>query len=440
MGEMAAGSMNAGAPLRIVRAALHGRDGEWDIELRDGLVAQISPRGTDSGASGIDAGAGTAVIDARGGLVSRAFAEPHVHPDKSYSLSDPPEGIDPAAFDPEDGFRRAAALKAGFTPENVARRAVRALRLAVSNGVTRVRATADVDTVAGLRGFEGLLRAREETAELLDLEIVAFPQEGLLRDPGAEELLRAALGRGADAVGGWPNVEADPAAERAHVTAVFDLAEEFDVDVDIHADCFLDPSERILEFIAEETIRRGYRGRVLASHCAALELLGEEDASRVIARVAEAGITVAVIPLNLADGGPRGLSRPQELRAAGVRVVAGSDNMNDGWYPLGTLNPLDRASMTFWGGSYDAEADVDTVWEMVSGAAREVPGGDGGEVVLGMPAELVVLEARSRAEALRTPGGAITTIHRGRVVARRRVERGFDPRFAAPATAQGEPR
>ncbi|QBE50072.1 amidohydrolase family protein [Leucobacter triazinivorans] len=420
--------------LRIIRAALHGREGEWDLDLHDGLVAQISRHRPGADVGGADPG--TAVLDAGGGLVSRAFAEPHVHPDKSYSLSDPPEGIDPEVLDAADPFRRAAALKAGFTPGNVAQRAARALRLAVSNGVTRMRATADVDTVAGLRGFEGLLRAREETAELLDTEIVAFPQEGLIRDPGAEDLLRVALGRGADAVGGWPNVEADHAAERAHVTAVFDLAEEFDVDVDIHADCFLDPAERILEFIADETIRRGYRGRVLASHCAALELLGDDEARRVIARVAEAGITVAAIPLNLADGGPRGLSRPQELRAAGARVVAGTDNMNDGWYPLGTLNPLDRAAMMFWGASYDDEADIDTVWEMVSGAAWEALGAAGGDVVRGMPAELVVLGARSRAEALRTPGGSLTTIHRGRVVSRRTVEH----RFAPSTSAQGASR
>lgn len=411
-------------PTRIIRAALSGRDGQWDLELGDGRVRSVQPHDPLRPAAdgGLDA---AGVIDAAGGLVSRAFAEAHVHPDKSYSLSDLPDGIDPAEIGALDPFRRAARLKAGFTVDNVAARAERALRLAVSNGTTAARITADVDTIAELRGFEGLVQARERVRDLMDVQIVAFPQEGLLRDPGAEGLVREALRLGADAVGGWPNVEADPAAERDHVRRVFDLAEEFDVDVDIHADCFLDPEERMLECIAEETIRRGYRGRVLVSHCAALELQNDADAERIIARVAEAGVTIAVIPLNLADGGPRGLARPQELRAAGATVVSGSDNMNDGWYPLGTLNPLDRASMTFWGGSYDDESDIDTVWSMVSGEAWRALGRRGGDISAGMPAELLVFAARDRAAALRDPLGGLTVLHRGRVVSRRRVMREF---------------
>ncbi|GAA1789911.1 amidohydrolase family protein [Leucobacter iarius] len=419
-----------GAPVgteavRIVRAALHGRDGEWDLVLGPGPDGEVVVREILPHATGTDAAGGEGVLDACGGLVSRAFAEPHVHPDKSYSLSVLPDGIDAAELASLEPFERAARIKSAFTPENVAARAERALRLAVSNGVTRARATADVDTVAGLRGFEGLLRAREAVAELLDVEIVAFPQEGLIRDPGAESLLRAALEAGADLVGGWPNVEAAPEDQRAHVRTVFDLAQEFDVDVDIHADCFLDPEERILEFIAEETIRRGYQGRVLTSHCAALELQTDDDARRIIACVAEAGITIAVIPLNLADGGPRGLSRPQELLAAGVPVVSGTDNLNDGWYPLGTLNPLDRASMTFWGGSFDDEDEVDTVWDLVSGAAWRALGAGAGDLAVGMPAELVILDAADRAGALRDPGCGLTTIHRGRIVSRRAVTRSF---------------
>nr|WP_251364238.1 MULTISPECIES: amidohydrolase family protein [unclassified Leucobacter] len=359
--------------------------------------------------------------DARGGLVSRAFVEPHVHPDKSYSLSDLPEGLEASVRSEEDSFARAAQIKAGFTADNVERRALRAFELAASNGVTKLRATADVDTLAGLRGLEGLLRARDRAEHLLDVEIVAFPQEGLSRDPGAAALLEQAIEMGADFIGGWPNVEATRQAQEDHVRTVFDLAQRFDVGVDIHADCFLDTDEQMLEFIADETLRRGFPGRVLASHCVALELYDDATAARVIEKVAAAGITVAVIPLNLADGGPRGLSRPQELLAAGVNVVAGSDNMNDGWYPLGTLNPLDRANMTFFGGSFDGEGDVDTVWDMISGAAWQALGDPAGELRPGLPAELVILDAPTRAAALERPLGGLVTVHRGRVVARRAV-------------------
>lgn len=399
----------------IRNAALHDREGHWNVQIVGPLVGEITP--VSAGDEWVEGDE-----DARGGLVSRAFVEPHVHPDKSYSLSDLPEGLDASVRSEPDSFARAAKIKSGFTPDNVERRALRAFELAASNGVTKLRATADVDTLAGLRGIEGLFRARERARNLLEVEIVAFPQEGLARDPGAQALLEAAIQMGADFIGGWPNVEATRAEQEDHVRRVFALAERFDVGVDIHADCFLNPEEQMLEFIAEETLRRGFQGRVLASHCVALELYDDAVAARVIEKVAAAGITVAVIPLNLADGGPRGLSRPQELLAAGVNVVAGSDNMNDGWYPLGTLNPLDRAHMTFFGGSFDDESDVDAVWDMISGSAWRALGAEAGDLRPGLPAEIVILDAPTRAAALERPLGALTTVHLGRIVSRRTVQ------------------
>src|SRR5262249_53331764 len=157
--------------------------------------------------------------------------------------------------------------------------------------------------------------------------------EGLLRDPGARDLLVAAMGDGADLVGGWPNVEAGEQAQLEHLRFVFDTAERFDCGVDVHIDCWTEPTELMLEPLAQLTRARGYGGRVLASHCCGLELYDDDHAARVIERVAEAQIHVCVMPLNLAGrAGPRGLSRAGELIAAGVPVSAGSDNMHDGWY------------------------------------------------------------------------------------------------------------
>lgn len=406
--------------LIIKDASIHARPGRHDVLVEAGRVARIEaagllPAGTDGPVT---------VLDARGGLLARAFVEPHLHPDKSFSLSELPK--DEATL---DHFSRAARIKAGFTRETVARRARRAFELAVSNGVTRLRANIDIDSIAALRGFEGVLEAREAVAGILDVDVVAFPQEGLARDPGAYDLLREALRSGADLIGGWPNVEAGEEAQRAHVATVFDLAEEFDVDVDIHADCWIDERERMLEVIADETINRRFHGRVLASHCCGIECY-HDDARHVADKVAAADIRVAVIPLNLVDGGPRGLSRPHLLRQAGATVIIGSDNLNDGWYALGTLNPLDRAYMALVGGGF-ADDDVDAVWTMVAGGAagalddrsradRAVE--TASDVNVGMAADLVLLEARDRLEALRRPGGALTTIKGGRVVARRTVE------------------
>ncbi|MGW4028374.1 amidohydrolase family protein [Streptomyces sp. NPDC004838] len=384
---------------------VHGREDLVDLHVRDGKLTAVVP-------SGADAPAASETLEADGGLVSRSFTEPHYHPDKAYSRA-----LAPA--DARDSFERARLTKAGFTVEDVTERATRALRLASANGVTRLRANVDVDSFAGLRGLHGVLAARERVAHLMDVEIVAFPQEGLERDPESRALLVEALKSGADLIGGWPNVEEGIEAQRASVREVFDLAERFDVGVDIHADCMIDPAETMLEFIAEETIRRGYQGRVVASHCCGLEVYDDADAARVVAAVAEADVRIVVVPLNLLDGGPRGLSRPLELMAAGAVVAAGSDNMNDGWYPLGTLDPLDRAQMVFFGAGFHDEGAVDTAWELVCGQASAVLGGRPGDIAVGEDADLVLLEAPDRATAIANMPSSRTTLKRGRVVSRR---------------------
>ncbi|WP_157530137.1 hypothetical protein [Microtetraspora niveoalba] len=393
-------------PDLLIRAGrVHGRDGQVDVHIRDGLVTDVEP-------SPAKAAPAHRVLEAAGGLVSRSFTEPHYHPDKAYSRRLAPPGL-------YDGFARARTIKAGFTVEDVADRATRALRLASVNGVTALRANVDVDSVAGLTGLHGMLAARERVAHLMDVQIVAFPQEGLGRDPGARELLEEALRLGAGLVGGWPNVEDGADAQRAHVREVFDIAERFAVDVDIHVDCMIDASETMMEFVAAETLRRGYQGRVLASHCCGLEMYDEADAARVVAAVAEAGLRIVIVPINLADGGPRGLSRPRELMAAGVVVAAGSDNMNDGWYALGTLDPLDRAQTAYHGAGFHDDASVDVAWDMVGSQASVAIGGRDGDVLIGESADLVVFDVPDRATALASMPGRRTTLRRGRVVSSR---------------------
>ncbi|GAA3653360.1 amidohydrolase family protein [Nocardioides ginsengisoli] len=397
------------ADLDIRNARLHGRDDLVDLVVRDGRIATIAPGVTALGRPGVP------VLDAAGGLVSRSFVEPHYHPDKAYSRALAP---DPDA----DPFARSTAIKAGFTADDVADRAERALRLAVLNGVTAMRVTADVDSVVGLRAVEGLLEACRRVDHLVDTDVVAFPQEGLLRDPGAEALLAQAVGLGARYVGGWPNVEDGLDAQREHVRRVFDLAERQGVGVDLHVDCWISPDEVMLEVVAAETIARGLQGQVLVSHCCGLEVYDDVRAKRVVELVAEADLRVVAIPLNLVDGGPRGLSRPVELLAAGVTVALGSDNMSDGWYPLGTLDPLDRGQLGYLGIGFHEDADVDTVWEMITTSAAVAIGREPGEIAAGAAADLVVLSAPDRAHALARLPGTLTTVRGGQVVARRDLQ------------------
>ncbi|ADB54105.1 Cytosine deaminase [Conexibacter woesei DSM 14684] len=410
------------ADLSIEDARVLGREGRFDVAIADGVIRSVTPRDGGGAAGAGAAGAAPVVpapaierIDARGGLVSPSFVEPHYHPDKAFSRR--------GRVEQPDGFELAREIKAGFTEAGVEARATEAFRLAVSQGVGSMRANVDVDSIAGLTNVRGVLAARERVRDLIDVQVVAFPQEGLLRDAPAQELLVQAMAEGADVVGGWPNVEDGEAAQLAHLDFVFDLAERFDADLDVHVDCYCDPAERMLEPLAERTLARGFEGRVLASHCCGLEVYPDDDARRVIGRVAAAQIHVCVQPANTsAQYGPRGLSRTRELLAAGVPVSAGSDNMFDGWYLLGNLDPLDRAVLAYHGaglGGRYTHLPTELLWELVTDRAAAAIGTTPGRVEAGAPADLVVFDAPDVELALAALPGKRTTIKRGRVVAAR---------------------
>ena len=221
--------------------------------------------------------------------------------------------------------------KIHFTVADVEERASTALRLAAAHGIGRLHAQIDVDFATRLVSFEGVMRARDRFAGVVDVTLVAFPQEGIVADPEAPALLREALGMGAAAVGGLPEVEASVEDQRTHVETVLDLAAEFDVGVEMHAD-YMDRAElKTLEMLAEATVAHGMQGRVVASHCNALAVYPDGEATRVIDKVLDADMAVTVLPIaNLqmlgGDGRTprnRGSSRVKEMLDAGINVAAG---------------------------------------------------------------------------------------------------------------------
>lgn len=396
------------ADLLIEDATVLGADGRFDVAIAGATIRSVTPRAGEPQPA-------AQRIDARGGLLAPSFVEPHYHPDKAFSRR--------GRVRDTEGHALAAEIKDGFTEAGVEARATEAFRLAVAHGVGRMRANVDVDSIVGLTNLRGVLAARERVRELIDVEVVAFPQEGLLRDPAAQGLLRQAMAEGADVVGAWPNVEQGHAAQLAHLDFVFDLAERHDADVDVHADCWIDATEVMLEPLAERTLARGFEGRVLASHCCGLEVYADDDAKRVIERVAQARIHVCVQPVNASSQyGPRGLSRTRELLAAGVSVSAGSDNMHDGWFLLGNLDPLDRALLAYngagLGGRY-TELPPSLLWALVSSNAEAAVGAPERAVAAGADADLVLFDVPGIELALSALPGKRTTIKRGRVVAER---------------------
>ncbi|MEU8199735.1 amidohydrolase family protein [Streptosporangium sp. NPDC049046] len=390
-----------------------------DIVIRGGLIAAL----------GAGAGAGLPArerISARGGLVTPPFVEPHSHPDKALSrhsirrLGLPERLVHRPAM-----MRRQRDLKASFTVEDVAARAGAFLRLAASQGTGTVAGQVDIDTVTGLTSFEGVMRAREEHAGLVDLLVTAFPQEGLVQDPGAYDLVAEALAAGAHRVGGWPNNERTEQDRLSHLDQVFALAERFGVGIDVNIDYFTDPSERMLEPLAERTVAHGMRGLVNANHVGALETYADDDARRVIEKVAAAGITVTVCPSNLGGSLPyRGVSRANELLAAGVVVAAGTGNMQDNWEPFGNLDPLDLARLAWHAFPLADESDVGiaVAWDLVGAYAAQAAGVAYGELRQGAPADLVVLAAGTFTDALRNEPGPRWLVRGGQVVASRSGE------------------
>ena len=311
---------------------------DWDllihdaVRLDDAAPVSIGVRGGQIEAVAPSLG-GTAAsrIDARGGLVTPSFVDPHFHIDKVLSRDLL------GALGPQEALDRAREAKVHFTVADVEERACRALQLAAAHGIGRLHAQIDVDFATKLVSFEGVMRARDRFAGVVDVTLVAFPQEGIVADPEAPALLREALSMGAAAVGGLPEVEASVEDQRTHVETVLDLAAEFGVSVEMHCD-YMDRAElQTMEMLADATVAHGMQGKVVASHCNALAVYPDDEATRVIDKVLAADMAVAVLPtanLQMLGGEgrtphDRGSSRVKEMLDAGINVAAGADNMYD---------------------------------------------------------------------------------------------------------------
>ncbi len=394
--------------LLIKNACLADTEGSIDLAIRDGVIAALAPDVSEPAAES---------IDAAGGLVTGSFVEPHFHLDKC--LSRPLVG----AITPEEAFERAHEAKIHFTVADVEARASEALRLAIAQGIGHMRAQCDVDYATKLISFEGLLRARERFADTIDLEIVAFPQEGMVKDAEAPGLLREALAGGADAVGGLPEVELSVDDQRRHVALVLDIAAEAGVPVEMHCD-YMDQAElKTLAMLAAGTLERGLEGQVTASHCNALAVYPDDEAKAVIELVREAGISVAVLPVaNLQMlGGPertpynRGSSRVKELLDAGINVAAGSDSMFDIWYRFNRLDPVETGYISCLSAGMRTDEEVQTAFDMVTAHAARMVGKEA-VIAVGAPADLVVHAVSNIVQVLRNLPGRRLNIKNGRVV------------------------
>ncbi len=407
--EQGTGRMNIDI---LVKGGLLADGTQADIAISDGLITAVEP--------GITAEAGE-VIDAGGKLVSQPFIDCHFHMDATLSYGRPRVNASGTLL---EGIALWGELKQQQRREDIVARALNYCRQAVGKGVLAIRSHVDV-TDPNFRTVEALLEVREAVREVLDLQLVAFPQDGWYRAQGAEKQVIRALDAGVDVVGGIPHFERTMADGAAAVRAACELAAERGLRVDLHCDESDDPLSRHIETLAAETIRCGLQGRVAGSHLTSMHSMDNYYVSKLLPLIAEAQVAAIPNPLiNITLQGRmdtypkrRGLTRVPELRAAGVTVAFGQDCVRDPWYPLGSGDMLDVAHMGLHVALMTAPEQMRTAFQMVTEDPATIMGLDLG-LAPGKRASLVVLDAPDPIEALRLRPARLAVISNGRVVAR----------------------
>jgi len=376
-----------------------------NIAIQDGKIVAI---GEDIG------GESAQVIDAHGGLVTESFVNGHLHLDKVYTLQMAGEGALKAYTGSGmggamTGIELAADFKSAYDQAWIIPNVRKACDLAIKYGNTHIRAFADVDTKARLEGVSALLKMREEYKDRVELQVVAFPQDGIAREPGAQELVRQALELGADVVGGIPWIEFTKEDEQEHVDSMCALAKEFYIPISMLLDDVGDMEERTLEMLCKQSIAMGWQGRVTAQHCRAMELYPENYFRKLVSLLKKAGVGLVSDP----HTGPLA-ARVKDLLAAGVPVALGQDDIQDAYYPFGECNMLQIAFLASHLLQMLTFEDMELLYDMITTSAARVLGIKGHELKVGGNADLVVLDEEDVYHAIWYHRAPVYVIKNGR--------------------------
>ena len=398
----------------IKHARLRGKpDSLIDIGVAGGRILALEENLTGDTAM---------LIDAQEGLVTESFVNPHLHLCKVYTrqmmdeeaLTDyHAEGMGKAMTTIE----LAARIKEKYDEAWIIRNVRKAVAQAAIYGNTHIRALADVDSKARLEGVKALIRARDEFRGIVEIQVCAFAQDGWVREPGVDKLMRQAMELGADVVGGIPWIEYTEADVQQHVKEIFDLAQEFNKDVSMLVDDAGDPGLRSLEAMAVEAIRRGWQGRALAHHARAMALYPQPYFQKIVALLKQAKMAVVSDP----HTGPLH-ARVKELLAEGVTVCLGQDDISDAYYPFGRNNMLEVAFLAahlLW---MTTNRELEALYDMVTLNAAQAINVSDHELKIGASANLVVLNAPNILEALREHTVPCYVITNGFLVDRARME------------------
>lgn len=389
-----------------------GRRG-LDVGIRDGRIEAVQP--------GLPGACGE-VLEAGGRLLSPPFVDAHFHMDSTLTYGVPRVNRSGTLL---EGIALWAELKPRLTRDALVERALRYCDWAVAKGLLAIRSHVDVCDPR-LLAVEALLEVQAQVKPWLDLQLVAFPQDGLLRAEGALANLRRALDMGVEVVGGIPHHERTMAAGAESIRILTELAAERGLRVDMHCDESDDPSSRHIETLAAHAHRLGLHGRVTGSHLTSMHSMDNYYVSRLMPLIQEAGVAVVANPLiNITlqgrhDGYPRrrGMTRVPELLAAGVPVAFGHDCVMDPWYGLGSADMLEVAHMGLHVAQMTGEEAMRACFEAVTGTPARILGLEGYGLAPGCRADCVLLDARDPIEAIRLRATRLAVLRAGRIVAR----------------------
>jgi cytosine deaminase len=399
--------------LLVTRATLPDGRTDLDIAVRDGRIVEVAPH---------IAAAAAATLDAQGLLVSPPFVDAHFHMDATLSFGLPRVNASGTLL---EGIALWGELKPLLTQEALVERALAYCDWAVAKGLLAIRS--HVDTCdPRLLAVEALLHVKRRVAPYLDLQLVAFPQDGVLRTPDGLDNLRRALDLGVEVVGGIPHFERTMADGAASVRLLCEEAARRGLRVDMHCDETDDPLSRHVETLAYETQRLGLQGRVTGSHLTSMHSMDNYYVSKLVPLMAEARLNVVANPLiNITiqgrhDSYPkrRGMTRVPELLAAGIDVAFGHDCVMDPWYPLGSGDMLEVAHMGLHVAQMTGVAAMRQCFDAVTRTPARILGLEGYGLAPGCHADFVLLQARDPVEAIRLRATRLAVVRRGRLVAR----------------------
>lgn len=364
-------------------------------------------------------------IDASGNLVTESFVNAHLHLCKVYTLlmmGD--EAIEayvggdvPDMGKAMTAIELAMQVKENYDEKWIIKNVRKAVALAARYGCTHMRVFADVDNKAKLEGVKALLKAKNEFKNIVDLQVVAFAQDGIVREPGAADLVRESMKLGADVVGGIPWIEFTDDDIKEHVKVIFDIAQEFDKPVSMLVDDASDPGLRSLELMAVETINRGWHGRSLAHHARAVELYPQPYVQKIFALLKKAEMGVVSDP----QTGPLSC-RVKEMVQEDVLVCLGQDDITDAYYPYGRNNMVEVAFLVSHILGMTTRPEMETLYNLITKNAAKAMGIKDFSLEVGSPANLVVLDQPNVLEALRFHEKPLYVISHGKIINQEKMD------------------